>query len=142
MLGDVTMIAPCNGTRSRGGWSAVETSFVIVGLAVLIAIASFAFIHYQERAHVKLCFTQQRNLQGLIENLSAPELDVSIDELYVQLIRAGLLPGVVVNDFTVDTVQLNDPGGGPASFRNYLLMPGSRMVGCVNHGSLFADDPF
>ena len=40
--------------------------------------------------------------------------------------------GISVGNFT-------DPGFGPNSFRNYMVMPGSKMVGCKNHGSPFSD---
>lgn len=113
---------------------------VVSGLAVILAIASFAFLRYQERAHVKFCFAQQRNLQGLIENLSAPKFNVSMDEIYVQLIRAGLITGQVIDDEHVESVQISDPGSGPGSFREYGLAPVTNMVFCNNHGSLFFEE--
>ena len=89
---------------------------------------------------MKFCFAQQRNLQGLIENLSAPKFNVSMDEIYVQLIRAGLITGQVIDDEHVESVQISDPGSGPGSFREYGLAPVTNMVFCNNHGSLFFEE--
>lgn len=117
--------------RARGGWSALETMTVLAGLCVFLGLAMFAYFRYQDRVHVRLCHSQQRQLQGQLETIPSPELDCTIEELFDQLKRAGLLSN-----------QPSDPGAGDGSYRNYLLMPGSHMFGCRNHGSPFSEELF
>lgn len=117
--------------RARGGWSALETMTVLAGLCAFLAIAMFGYFRYQERVHVRLCHSQQRQLQGQLETIPSPDLDCSIEELFDQLRRAGLLSN-----------QPADPGSGEGSYKNYQLMAGSRMFGCKIHGSPFAEELF
>lgn len=125
--------------RSRGGWSALETVIVIVCLATFLAVASIVYQKHQDTVYQRICFQQQRNIQGQIESLPAGDVDVPVDQLFAQLVSAGLMPGQLAGPTAVDSVQLTDPGFGPNSFRNYMVMPGSKMVGCKNHGSPFSE---
>lgn len=112
---------------------------VLVCLATLLTIASVVYQKHQETVYMRICHQQQRTLQGQIESLPAADVDVPVDELFAQLVTAGLLGGTLNGPRGVDSVQLNDPGSGPNSFRCYLIMPGSKMVGCRNHGSPFSE---
>lgn len=125
--------------RSRGGWSALETVTVVTCLAVFLGVATVVYQKHQDTVYQRICYQQQRSLQGQIESLPAADVDVSVDALFAQLVNGGLLAGRASGPTSVESVQLADPGYGPDSFRNYMVMPGSKMVGCRNHGSPFSD---
>jgi hypothetical protein len=122
--------------------SALEIMTVLAGLSLFLGLAMFAYSRYQGNVHLRLCHKQQRELQGQLETIPSPELDCSIEELFAQLVKSGLLAGKLSGDRSVETVQANDPGAGPDSFRNYLLMPGTKMFGCRVHGSPYAEELF
>ena len=125
--------------RARGGWSALETVTVLVCLATFLAIATICYQKRQEVVYQRICHQQQRTIQGAIESLPAADVDVPVDQLFAQLVSARLVDGTLSGPTSVDEVKLTDPGYGPNSFRNYMVMPGSKMVGCRNHGSPFSE---
>jgi len=129
------------GRNSNRGFSVLETIFVLLTLSVFLGLAMVAYLKYQERIYLRLCFGQQRTLQGQIESMQTIDLDVPMDEVYAQLVKGGLLSGTLAGERSVETVKLNDPGSGDRSYGNYLLMPGSKMVGCRVHGSPYAEEP-
>jgi type II secretory pathway pseudopilin PulG len=124
----------------RRGWTVLETVVVLVGLSMVLAIAMVAYSKYQERVYVRLCHHQQRTLQGQIESMNTIELNVPIEELFAQLVKAGLIQGTLLGDRSVESVKFNDPGFGDNSFRDYLILPGAKMVGCYMHGSPYSDE--
>lgn len=125
--------------RRRGGYSALEIVTVMVSLATFLGIASMVYSKHQETVYQRICHQQQRTLQGAIESLPSADVDVPVDQLFAQLVAARLVDGTLAGPTAIDEVKLTDPGFGPNSFRNYLVMPGSKMVGCRNHGSPFSE---
>jgi hypothetical protein len=114
---------------------------VVVCLATFLAIATMAYHRHQDTVYQRICWQQQRMLQGAIESLPSFDPDAGdIDAVFAQLVAGNQLPGVLSGPLTVTSVQISDPGHGPNSFRNYMLLPGSKMVGCHNHLSPFAEE--
>lgn len=128
--------------RRRAGWTLLETITAVTALGTLLSAAMLVYSSYRARAYQRLCHAQQRSLQKQVDSLGPVNLDVPMVEIVVQLVNAGSLQGTVAPDGrTVQGIRLTDPGGGEGSYRNYYLMPGSRMVGCRTHRSAFLEEP-
>lgn len=125
--------------RSRGGFTLLEVLTAVTTVSVLLAVATYAYSEYRERAHRRLCHSQQRTLQKQIESLGAVPLDVPMSDIFAQLVQAGTLTAAASAPGAAVTVNLQDPGYGPGSADHYHIMLGSRMVGCYVHESPFVE---
>lgn len=110
-------------------------------LVALVGIGQAGWDAWILRRQVKECFSAQRRLQTMIDNLGSANVDAGMDDIFGRLVAAGSLSGQMGRNAAgapvVLTLELEDPGGGKGSFSNYVLMAGSRMVGCAVHGSVF-----
>lgn len=107
----------------------------------LMGLGQAGWEAWGQRRRVRDCFGMQRKLQVMIDNLGSANVDAPMDDIYGRLVAAGLVVGQVGRNGAgmpvVIALDLEDPGGGKGSFGNYVLMAGSRMVGCTIHGSVF-----
>ena len=113
----------------------------IAALVCLLGVGQMGWDAWVQRRQVRECFATQRKLQVMIDNLGSANVDATMDEIYGRLVAAGTLVGQMGRSSTgapvVLSLELEDPGGGKGSCGNYVLMAGSRMVGCAAHGSVF-----
>lgn len=125
--------------RRREGWTVLEMAIGISVIAVLAGLVALAYLNYQERLRVSTCHVQQRNLDGMIFS-SSLDLNVSVPELFGQMIEKELLSGEVSGGVAT-AVALEDPGYGNGSWNHYGLSPTpGNMVFCTEHGSPFFGD--
>jgi len=113
----------------------------ILALVAVLGLGQTAYDGYSARSRTKACHAQLRKLQQDLDNLGSANVDAPIDDIYGRLIAAGLLAGQMGRSASgapaVLSMDLEDPGGGQGSYHNYVVMAGSRTLGCCVHGSPF-----
>ena len=125
-------------TQKRRAFTLLELTTVMVILATLVAIAAYAYRKYKERSDAKICYTQQRTIQGLINSSPTPiNVDLSIDQVFAQLVVNRQIKGTLNSDNSLKSVLVTDPNGGDTSWRNYVITPGTKQIACKIHGSAF-----
>ena len=111
----------------------------LVVLGCLLGVGHASYEGWVGRQAVKTCLAQQRRLQSQIDNLGSANVDVPMDDIWGRLVAAGSVAGQMGRSSTgaaaVLSLEIEDPGGGPGSYKNYCLMAGSRNIGCAVHGS-------
>ena len=105
----------------------------------LVGLAQAGYESYTARTHTRACHAQLKKLQQDLDSLGSANVDAPMDEIYGRLVAAGLLAGQMGRSSSgtpaVLSLEIEDPGGGPGSFRNYAVMAGTRTIGCCVHGS-------
>lgn len=107
----------------------------------LLGLGQTGWDVWTQRRQVRECWASQRKLQVMIDNLGSANVDATMDDIFGRLVGAGSISGQMGRNGAgapvVLGLEIEDPGGGKGSFSNYVLMAGSRMVGCAVHGSVF-----
>ena len=113
----------------------------VAAVLCLLGFGQAGWESWVQHRQARECFGAQRKLQVMIDNLGSANVDATMDEIFGRLVAAGSVVGQMGRSATgapvVISLELEDPGGGKGSFSNYVLMAGSRMVGCSVHGSVF-----
>lgn len=114
-------------------------------LVCVLGLLQAAWETANERSLARACHKLQRRLQQNLDNLGSANVDTTMDDIWGRMVAAGFLNGQMGKTGSgqqqLVSVDIEDPGGGPGSHRNFVLMAGSRQVGCAVHGSPFVGKP-